>query len=98
MMARILAMGGFDAQPGAIARPAHAEDVRLVVSIARDAGIELAMRSGGHSSSGHGTSRACAPRTRRPRRSGSGASRPATTRPNLFRRNWNIEPEAGGRI
>jgi FAD/FMN-containing dehydrogenase len=35
---------------------ADAGDVSRVVSLARDTGLELAVRSGGHSSAGHGTS------------------------------------------
>ena len=35
---------------------AGAEDVARVVSLARDAGLELAVRSGGHSRAGYGTS------------------------------------------
>ena len=38
-----------------MARPANADDVAKVVSAARDAGLELAVRSGGHSRAGYGT-------------------------------------------
>lgn len=45
---------GFDRHPAAIARPADAEDVVRIVSLAREAEIALAIRSGGHSLAGHG--------------------------------------------
>ena len=47
---------GFDRKPQAIARVADAKDVARVVTAARDSGVELAVRSGGHSRAGHGTS------------------------------------------
>jgi FAD/FMN-containing dehydrogenase len=47
---------GIDRRPAAIARPADADDVAYLVSIARDTGSELAVRSGGHSIAGHSTS------------------------------------------
>jgi FAD/FMN-containing dehydrogenase len=53
--ARAVFYGGFDARPVAIARPLDAEDVAAVVRHARDTGLELAVRSGGHSAVGHGT-------------------------------------------
>lgn len=46
---------GFDRRPLAIARVAGADDVSRVVSLARDGGFELAVRSGGHSRAGYGT-------------------------------------------
>ncbi len=46
--------GGFDRRPAAIVRTADANDVSRVVSIARQNGIVLAVRSGGHSTAGHG--------------------------------------------
>ena len=46
---------GFDRHPLAVARPVGSEDVSRVVSAARDAGLDLAVRSGGHSLGGFGT-------------------------------------------
>jgi FAD/FMN-containing dehydrogenase len=54
--ARIVFQGGIDRRPAAIARVADAADVAQVVAVARDAGLELAVRSGGHSAAGHGVS------------------------------------------
>ncbi len=53
--ARQVVMGGIDRHPAAIVRVAGDEDVRQVVREARETGLELAVRSGGHSASGHGT-------------------------------------------
>ncbi len=47
--ARATLAGGIDNHPMAIAYAADAEDVRRVVSFARDNGVPLAVRSGGHS-------------------------------------------------
>jgi FAD/FMN-containing dehydrogenase len=44
-----------DRRPAAIVRPADATDVARVVSLARANGVELAVRGGGHSQAGHGT-------------------------------------------
>jgi len=44
---------GPDSRPAAIVRVADAADVSAVVSIARETGLELAVRSGGHSAAGH---------------------------------------------
>ncbi len=44
-----------DARPLAIVRVADAADVALTVTVARGAGLELAIRSGGHSVAGHST-------------------------------------------
>jgi FAD/FMN-containing dehydrogenase len=46
---------GVDERPLAIARVAGTEDVAAVVSTAHDGGLELAVRSGGHSWAGYGT-------------------------------------------
>jgi FAD/FMN-containing dehydrogenase len=54
--ARKVFFHGFSRRPAAVARAANAEDVARVVDYARDEGFELAVRSGGHSSAGHGTS------------------------------------------
>ena len=54
--ARQVFFKGIDRRPTAIARVAGAEDVSRVVSLARESGLELALRSGGHSRAGYGTS------------------------------------------
>jgi FAD/FMN-containing dehydrogenase len=54
--ARHVFVRAFDRRPAAIVRPADAGDVAQVVSVARRTGLELAVRGGGHSSAGHGTS------------------------------------------
>ncbi len=51
--ARTLVYGGFDKRPGLIARVKTAADVQRAVNAARDAGLELAVRSGGHSNAGY---------------------------------------------
>jgi FAD/FMN-containing dehydrogenase len=53
--ARALFYGGWDRRPGAIVRPADAAQVAQVVTMARDLGLELAVRGGGHSNAGHST-------------------------------------------
>jgi FAD/FMN-containing dehydrogenase len=47
--------GTFDRRPAAIIRPTDAGEVARVVSLARESGLELAVRSGGHSLAGHST-------------------------------------------
>ncbi len=54
--ARTVFYGGIDRRPLAIVRVANANDVAHVVSLARETGIELAVRSGGHSIPGHSAS------------------------------------------
>ena len=54
--ARRVFFTGFDRRPAAIVRAADAADVARVVTHARETGAELAVRSGGHSRAGHGTS------------------------------------------
>src|ERR1041384_2219559 len=54
--ARTVFYGGIDRRPLAIVRVANANDVAYVVSLARETGIELAVRSGGHSVPGHSVS------------------------------------------
>ena len=53
--ARTIMVGGFDAHPALIVRAADADDVATVVRYARDTNLELAVRSGGHSGAGHGS-------------------------------------------
>ena len=54
--ARALFYGGFDDRPAVIIRPVDAGEVARVVTLAGEAGLELAVRGGGHSSAGHSTS------------------------------------------
>jgi FAD/FMN-containing dehydrogenase len=54
--ARQVFFKGIDRKPAAVARVAGAEDVARVVTAAREDGLELAVRSGGHSRAGYGTS------------------------------------------
>jgi FAD/FMN-containing dehydrogenase len=53
---RAVVEGGQEQQPAVIVRPADARDVAVVVDLARERGLELAVRSGGHSAAGYGTS------------------------------------------
>jgi FAD/FMN-containing dehydrogenase len=53
--ARAVFFGDLDAQPAVIVRAANAADVARVIGVARETGLELAVRSGGHSGAGHGT-------------------------------------------
>jgi hypothetical protein len=53
--ARTIFMAGFDDRPALIARPTNAAEVARVVSLARETGLPLAVRSGGHSGAGHST-------------------------------------------
>jgi FAD/FMN-containing dehydrogenase len=54
--ARQVFFKGVDRRPAAVARVADANDVARVVTFARGSGLELAVRSGGHSRAGYGTS------------------------------------------
>ncbi|MGH2935988.1 MAG: FAD-binding oxidoreductase [Gaiellaceae bacterium] len=54
--ARHVFLPSADRRPAAIVRPVDAGEVSRVVSLAHDAGVELAVRGGGHSSAGHSTS------------------------------------------
>jgi FAD/FMN-containing dehydrogenase len=54
--ARAIFYGGFDRRPQLIVQAADATDVARVVALARDTGVELAVRSGGHSPAGHSAS------------------------------------------
>jgi FAD/FMN-containing dehydrogenase len=51
--AKTVFYGGEDRRPAAIARVAHSDDVARVITFARKAGLELAVRSGGHSVARH---------------------------------------------
>jgi FAD/FMN-containing dehydrogenase len=53
--ARSVFNGGIDRRPAAIVRARDASDVSRVVTLARESGTELAVRSGGHSGAGHST-------------------------------------------
>jgi FAD/FMN-containing dehydrogenase len=54
--ARAVFYGSIDRRPAVIVRPADAAGVARIVSIARETGAELAVRSGGHSLAGHSVS------------------------------------------
>jgi FAD/FMN-containing dehydrogenase len=54
--ARRVFFAGFDQRPATIVRAADASDVSRVVALAREIGAELAVRGGGHSRAGYGTS------------------------------------------
>ena len=54
--ARSVFYGGFDRRPALIVRAKHDSDVSGVVRLARESGMELAVRSGGHSLAGYGVS------------------------------------------
>jgi FAD/FMN-containing dehydrogenase len=54
--ARTVFFKGVDRHPLAVARVAGAADIARVVLFARERGLELAVRSGGHSWAGYGTS------------------------------------------
>ena len=51
--AKTVFYGGEDRRPAALARVAHSDDVASVVTFARESGIDLAIRSGGHSVARH---------------------------------------------
>src|SRR5574338_235508 len=52
-VARTVVVGGIGRRPAAIVRVADADDVQRVIGLAREHGLELAVRSGGHSAVGH---------------------------------------------
>jgi FAD/FMN-containing dehydrogenase len=52
---RTVFYGGIDRSPAVIVRPADTDDVARVIALARETGLELAVRSGGHSIPGHST-------------------------------------------
>jgi FAD/FMN-containing dehydrogenase len=54
--ARTVFYGGIDRRPAAIVRTVNASEVARAVLLARQSGLELAVRSGGHSTAGHSVS------------------------------------------
>ena len=52
--ARALWNGDHDRRPAMIARPIDATEVASAIRLGREAGLELAVRGGGHSFAGHG--------------------------------------------
>jgi len=53
--ARRVFSGNIDRHPAVIISPADAKEVSRVVTLARESGLEFAVRSGGHSGAGHST-------------------------------------------
>jgi hypothetical protein len=53
--ARTVLMGGIDKHPAVIIRVDDASEVARVLTLARETGLELAVRCGGHSNAGHST-------------------------------------------
>jgi FAD/FMN-containing dehydrogenase len=52
--ARLVFDGSADRRPAVIVRPRDASEVARLVTIARESGLDVAVRGGGHSLSGHG--------------------------------------------
>ncbi|HEX2981176.1 MAG TPA: FAD-binding oxidoreductase [Anaerolineaceae bacterium] len=55
-VARTVFYGGFDRHPALIVRAKNAADVARTIHLARESGLDLAVRSGGHSLAGHSVS------------------------------------------
>ena len=53
--ARSILFGGFDKHPAVIIKVEDANEVARVIELARETGLELAVRCGGHSNAGHST-------------------------------------------
>ena len=53
--ARQVFYGGHDLRPAIVVRAASDDDVARTIGLARETGLELAVRSGGHSGAGHGS-------------------------------------------
>jgi FAD/FMN-containing dehydrogenase len=51
--ARLVPNGAVDGRPAVIVRPTNADEVSYVVGVARQTGLPLAVRSGGHGGAGH---------------------------------------------
>jgi FAD/FMN-containing dehydrogenase len=51
--ARAIFYGGFDRRPAVIVKVANTTDIARVITLARETGLPLAIRSGGHSNAGH---------------------------------------------
>ncbi len=52
--ARAVFYGKYDRRPAVIVRPSNATEIARVITVARETGLELAVRSRGHSPAGHG--------------------------------------------
>ena len=53
--ARRVFLRSVDRRPAAIVRPSAADEVARVIALAREYGLDLAVRGGGHGQAGHGT-------------------------------------------
>ena len=51
--ARTIMFGGVDRRPAVVVKVSDATDVQTVIALARETGLPLAVRSGGHSAAGH---------------------------------------------